>query len=262
MEHNVATAQGARIKMKISILYSGGLDSFLLYRYAKKNYPNAEISTVYFKHGSISEQKEIESLPSFVKIREVKLLDEDHYLLSKNKKVNKGSIYISGRNLVFTVLLGSLDLPDEIWLGSTWEDDYPNSTDKNEHFRQATSDLLSYVLSPFTKNSIKVRFPIVELNLSKRNLVKYALTNKLATKNEILKTVSCYNFTQQLPCGECWQCFSRALIFKLENIESEKCMKDPFTSTNYIEKHKHIFSGNVKEIEFSKNIEELKNGRI
>ena len=92
MEHNDATAQDTRIKMKISILYSGGLDSFLLYRYAKKNYPNAEISAMYFKHGSISEQKEIESLPSFVKIREVKLLDKNHSLLSKNKKVNKGSI--------------------------------------------------------------------------------------------------------------------------------------------------------------------------
>ena len=60
--------------MKITILYSGGLDSTILYAYAKVNYPDAEISCVWFHHGHSAAIQEEAVLPSFVKVRRMEWL--------------------------------------------------------------------------------------------------------------------------------------------------------------------------------------------
>lgn len=205
--------------MKITVLYSGGLDSYILYEMAKKEYPEAEILGVYFQHGCESEEVEISSLPKFISIRKIDWLSETIKPLAKKSDPFASNIYIPGRNLVFSVLAACQDLPDEIWMGSMFDEDNEQGTDKNETFREMTSTLLSYVLSPF-KDDVKLRFPFVEKKFSKKDSVRWALENGIS-KEELMSTTSCWHNKLGKACGKCKQCLKRVLVFELNGMYEE-----------------------------------------
>lgn len=202
--------------MNISILYSGGLDSFIMKRYAEVKYPHANVKCIYFKHGAESEEKEIALLPEYVEVRSIDWLGDKIKPVAKKEDPFAGAIYIPGRNLVFSVLAACQDLPDEIWLGALADENNEKATDKNETFANGTSELLSYVLSPF-KESVRVKFPFVEENWTKVDSVKWAIENG-ASVNDLLDTVSCWHYNKK-PCGKCKQCFKRHLVFATNNID-------------------------------------------
>lgn len=210
----------------ISLLYSSGLDSLIMLCYAKVNYPYANIKCVYYKHGADSEDAEIARLPSFVEVRTIDWLGKNIKPVAKKDDPFAGAIYIPGRNLIFAALAACQDLPDEIWMGTLFDEDNPKGTDKNEKFRNDTSKLLSYVLSPFI-DSVKVRFPFVDEKWTKVEAVAWALQNGLSAE-ELKSTVSCWHHGEQ-PCGRCKQCFKRQLVFRLNDI-SEECLEDPIES--------------------------------
>ena len=215
--------------MKIVLLYSGGLDSFIMYRYAKKVYPEANIKCLYWNHYHNAANSEINFLPKFVEIRNVDWLNKVNGYYSKHGDPS-GPIYIPGRNLIFATLSACQVLPDEFWLGALLEEDHPGGTDKNKKFLTSTSKLLSYVLSPF-HDSIKIRTPLVESNLTKFRAVEWALNNGI-TSNELMTTISCYqqeDSNQLQPCGNCKQCLRRHLIFYDLGFE-ESYMQDPILS--------------------------------
>lgn len=211
-------------KHKIVINYSGGLDSLIMRHYAQITYPDSEIVCIYYKHGAASEAKELSTLPDYVQIRTIDWLNDKCKPVAKKEDPFAGAIYIPGRNLIFASLAACQELANEVWMGTVWDEDNPKGTDKNEHFRSETSNLLSYVLSPFV-DGVKVRFPFVELEWTKVESVRWALANGL-TKEEILNSVSCWEHTDGKPCGQCKQCVKRALVFKLNGF-SEECKVDP-----------------------------------
>lgn len=212
--------------MKIVILYSSGLDSFILYQYAKARYPQAQLKCLYFKHGADSEAQEIARLPDYVEVRNIDWLNENCRPVAKKSDPFAGEIYIPGRNLVFTVLAAAQELPDEIWMGTLWDEDNAQATDKNGLFRTDTSDLMTYVLSPFLDQCI-LRFPFVEEGWTKSDIVEWALYSGIP-KEEIKATVSCWHYTDK-PCGRCKQCFKRKLNLKPKGI-IEDYAKDPLDS--------------------------------
>ena len=199
--------------IKILILYSGGLDSFLLYQMAIREHGEENVTCVFFKHGQDSQDAEIAVLPDFVQVRELEWLDKNIKAVSKTEDPFGGAIYIPGRNLVFCVTAASQYLPHEIWMGTVVDEDNEHATDKNEQFRLMTEDLLEYVLSPFT-GFIRIRFPFVEKNMTKLNAVNWALENGVS-KSNIIKTTSCWHNKNGIPCGECKQCLKRHLVFTL-----------------------------------------------
>jgi len=209
---------------KLVILYSGGLDSLIMRHYAKITYPMAEVVCIYYKHGAASEEKELSTLPDYVQVRTVDWLNDKCKPVAKKDDPFAGAIYIPGRNLVFSALAACQEVADEVWMGTVWDEDNPKGTDKNETFRHDTSELLSYVLSPFIEK-VTVRFPFVELEWTKVDSVRWALANGLS-KEEILNSVSCWNHTDGKPCGVCKQCVKRALVFNLNGF-SEECKVNP-----------------------------------
>jgi 7-cyano-7-deazaguanine synthase in queuosine biosynthesis len=198
---------------KIVVLYSGGLDSYILHHMAKVTEPDAEIQCIYWDHEHTAGTAEKHSLPDFVETRHCEWMSKVNGYFSKEGDPS-GPIYIPGRNLVFSVLTACQYMPDEIWLGALLEEDHPGGTDKNAEFLHKTSELLTYVLGPFT-DSVKVRTPLVEHNLTKRDAVKWAIENG-CTPEELMGTMSCYQ--QEDPyatvaCGNCKQCLRRFAIF-------------------------------------------------
>lgn len=205
--------------MKICILYSGGLDSFLMYKWAKIYNPLDDIVCVYYKHGAESEAQEILRLPSFVDVRAVDWLGDKIKPQPKKSDPFAGAIYIPGRNMVFATLAASQELANEIWMGTLYDEDNSQATDKNEKFRSDTSSLLSYVLSPFV-DSVNIRFPFVDAKMSKLQTVAWALENDVS-KEELLSTTSCWHNVSGVPCGNCKQCAKRMLVFELNGIKEE-----------------------------------------
>lgn len=214
--------------MNILILYSAGLDSVIMRHYAKIKYPNANVSCVYYAHGAESEEAEIAALPDFVDVKYVDWLDENNGAVAKKGDTVHGKIYIPGRNMVLFTLAACQYLPDEIWMGTLFDEDHPHATDKNVKFREDVSSLASYVLSPFLENDVKLRYPFVEEGWYKKDIVEWALSTGI-NKQDILDSTSCWH-NDGTPCGECNHCFKRRLMLHYNDIEDTNYKVDPMKS--------------------------------
>lgn len=205
---------------KIVILYSGGLDSMMMKAYAKWKYPDAEVKYVFFQHGQESEKSEIGMLPEDVVIRRVEWLDDEVTAVPKKSDPFAGAIYIPGRNLVFGALAACQYLPDEVWMGALADEANEQATDKNLTFLELLNDTLHYVLSPF-KDQVNVRFPFVDEGWTKSDALRTLIDAGVVSKEDIASTTSCWHNIDALPCGECKQCYKRALILHQVGIEEE-----------------------------------------
>lgn len=197
---------------KIIVLYSGGLDSRILFHIAQMQNPDAEIKALYWNYYHDAATIEIDRLPEFVEVRNVDWMQTVQGYYSKEGDP-AGDIYIPGRNMVFSILSACQDLPDEIWLGALYEEAHDYATDKNSKFVGLTNDLLQYVLKPFKPDGVKIRMPMVEMGLTKFTALKWALSNGLS-HNDLKATVSCYNPIDVTPCGTCPQCIRRQMLFR------------------------------------------------
>lgn len=229
--------------MKIVILYSSGLDSFIMKSLAQKTYPEAEIVCIYYKHGADSEKQELKLLPEYVDIRTIDWLNDRCRPVAKKTSPFVGPIYIPGRNMVFACLAASQELPDQIWMGTLYDECVPTATDKNEPFRQGVSDLISYVLSPFI-DSCDVVFPFVDRKWSKVDAVRWALDNGVPQK-DILETVSCSFHDGEMGCGVCFQCLKRRLVMLNCGIDVVESYTDPMTN----DFGREVISGIVAKVE-------------
>lgn len=204
----------------IVILYSGGLDSLMMERLARREFPNSKVTGIFFDHGQDSLKKEIESLPAWVKVKKIDWLGEEIKPKEKKSDPFAGAIYIPGRNLVFCVLSACYYQPDEIWLGVLADEDNRDATDKNVTFVQKTEDVLRYVLSPFTDN-VRIRFPLAENGWTKTDALKSLFDSGHLTRDDVLQTSSCWFHFGEKPCGGCKQCLKRALVLRNFDIEEE-----------------------------------------
>lgn len=222
--------------MKICILYSGGLDSLIMRQMAKVEYPEAEVKLIYYQHGADSEIEEINLLPPEVEIRNVDWLTDSHRPVAKKDDPMGGAIYIPGRNMVFATLAACQELPDEIWMGTLYDECNPSATDKNNVFRTGLNETLNYVLSPFI-DKVTVRFPFVEKQMTKVDTVRWALANGLS-KEDVTASVSCwhYNEAEQKACGRCKQCFKRFFVMLINGIRETNLMVNPLLNgQHYVE---------------------------
>jgi 7-cyano-7-deazaguanine synthase in queuosine biosynthesis len=198
-------------KKKIAILYSGGLDSFIMYNMAKFYHPGDEIIAVYFDHGASYCKREIEKLPDFVQVRKLDWLDETHTTVTQPGR-REGAIMIPGRNLVFATALVCQELPDELWIGALHGETHEKGTDKNYTFLAKMNETLNYVVGPFrNKVPMYCKFPLADLKLDKLDSVKWALTHGIS-REQLMRTRSCHDGSTD-KCGACIQCVKRWAVF-------------------------------------------------
>jgi 7-cyano-7-deazaguanine synthase in queuosine biosynthesis len=214
--------------MKILILFSGGLDSLIMKRYAEVNYPDAEVVCAFYDIGQEYNHKEVAALPPFVEQLTLDWLTPNVEAQSKDGS-DSGNIYIPGRNLVLAVAAACKYLPDQVWLGALLGEVHESATDKNWKFLDQASDTLSYVLSPFKPNGVQVKFPLANAGFNKLTATKWALDNGVPVE-AILKSSSCLS-GEHGNCGKCVVCFRRWGIFKQLGIPEEQYNVHPLEST-------------------------------
>jgi 7-cyano-7-deazaguanine synthase in queuosine biosynthesis len=218
-----------KLKKKIVILYSGGLDSFIMKELAKSKKLNYKL--VYFDIGQEYNYKEIKAIKKIkekVEIRKVEWITSKENIKSK-KGTKSGNIFIPGRNFILASLAASIYLPDEIWLGGLRGEDHQDSTDKNEKFIDLVNESWNYIYKPF--NTPKLVFPFFELNWGKFEATSWLYKVNKTPKKEILKTSSCLKASKGKNCGKCVVCLRRHYIF-LQLGFKEKYETHPLTSKN------------------------------
>jgi 7-cyano-7-deazaguanine synthase in queuosine biosynthesis len=203
--------------MNILILYSGGLDSLIMKRYAKVNYPEATVTCVWYDIGQEYARKEEAVLPEFVIKHKLDWLNAQDKPDGKDGSLYK-DIFIPGRNLVLAVNAACKYLPDEIWMGALLGETHDSATDKNYTFLEHINKTLAYVLSPF--HIPVVRFPLADASFNKLTATKWALENEVPVAT-IMKSSSCLS-GEPGNCGKCVVCFRRFCIFKQLGLPEEQ----------------------------------------
>jgi queuosine biosynthesis protein QueC len=207
--------------MKVSISYSGGMDSLILMHLflTSPEYANADLSCIYWSHGHKQDAAEQHHLPGPVEVRRCDWLNLDVDGGLHGKADANAPIYIPGRNLAFAVLTACQELPDELWIGALANEQHALSTDKNAFFCYTSSVTISHALSPFLPSGVRVRCPLAERGFDKGKAAQWAVDTGMPVEM-LAKTWSCRcdhhpGTNPALPCGNCDQCIRRFAIFTM-----------------------------------------------
>ena len=178
--------------MKKVLLYSGGIDSWLINKLWKP-----DIKLYIDIHGMYSEVEKTR-LPEDVIIVDFPLLGQWEY--------NNG--YVPLRNLYFLMIASNYG--DELCLGATAGD---SKKDSNIDFLHYTEIFINYLLFDDTQRQIKIEKKFAKMN--KAQILEKALEEGITIEQVYNNTFSCYNPINNKPCYNCIPCFRRfSLLYK------------------------------------------------
>lgn len=218
----------------ISILLSGGLDSFIGYHYGKKSgYLMLPISVDL---GHPYAEKERQALANLHIEDEIKYIDAKVVRSDIGKQPTIDSWVIPARNLLLATI-GAM-YSSRVWLSalSTEFNRVAKNADKSYEFFLMASGILTFICGMVTDEDGNLRKEtIVESpfkEMSKREIIYWALNNDIKME-EIKKTSSCFAPEKKEGsngCGKCPACFNRKVAMVLNGIQ-EVTDQDPFRGT-------------------------------
>ena len=175
--------------MKKVLLYSGGLDSFIIKELWKPDI------LLYFDYGIEQNQAEISRLPKEAIIKKIDLAEY---------RQDDGISTIYLRNLIFASL--AVNYGEHIAIGGVKEDWH---IDKTEKFCQMATDLFNSVLNKDI-NSKNVLIEVPYKKYYKKELITEYLKNYGTKQDLIEKSWTCYEPIKinnvYHECGECKSC--------------------------------------------------------
>ena len=205
------------------VLYSPGIDSFLLRIYLEKIEKLKNIKYIYFDIKSKYSEVEKIYLEKQKKYYNLNLKIVDNFF--NFKEIEEPSAYIEFRNLY--LLMGATKFGNNIFFTSTLSDDVidvdPNNLRK-----------FIKILNFFTDKKIKIFFPLS--NKYKCELLKFFIENNYISINEVLEfTFSCYSpfdkekqyiafenlsnprLFKSYECHSCRACLRKAIVLNWSN---------------------------------------------
>jgi len=214
--------------MKVAIMISGGLDSYIMYFYAKKNW--FEPIPIRVNLWQPYAEKELNALKKFEFYDEIIKLDFKDY--------TKDMVWdiIPWRNL-FLGMIGA-NYAEQVWIGALYGEWTGANMDKSFKFFEDATKILTYNFTPLRERT-ELKTPF--FHLTKAGLVKRALENWL-TEGQLKKTSTCYHVTKH-NCWECPTCFKRYCAMKLNGID-EKFEKNPLDSEYAKKMKEEAINGN------------------
>lgn len=236
-----------------SIMYSGGVDSFLVYQWLRKTDTIFEnLNLLYFNLGARCNNSEIELFNScnFKKHVSIPVMISDALNMGG---METESAYIPNRNILAAIMNNSVTNSDNIWIGGTLSDRV------NDNNREIFDDL-SKLMTKMHKRDIVITSPFFDSH--KCSLVfDYVFNNgwnhyenqQDARKSLVEATFSCYDplfESQQIKahienevveycsreCLECPACFRKCMSLYAGDIFI--AMKDNEKSNGFINHYK------------------------
>lgn len=190
----------------LSIMYSGGLDSYIAYHYAKANLFNPELVYVNLGHPYVAKEKaacDKNGLP----YKELNF--SDLFPLIEGKLTNQ---IIPFRNL-FLGTIGAM-LNPRIWICALEGEQHGKEHDKSHRFFNDTTELFTFVGDFFQEDTI-IETPFS--HMTKADTIAWAIKSGVSVEN-MLNTSSCYH-PEVVKCGQCLTCVKRHMAFLLNDIE-------------------------------------------
>lgn len=187
--------------MKKVLLYSGGMDSWLIDKIWK---PDVKL---YIDMNTRYSKEEIERLPDDVIIEKLDL-----------GKWEREDAIIPLRNLYLVMIAAQYG--DEICLGATAGD---RVLDKSFEFAEKASDLLSFLYSEqhWTKER-KIKINLDFKKLTKKELISLYLEQGGDIEEAVVSSFSCYDPIDNQECWQCKPCFRKYVSFKVNGYQFEK----------------------------------------
>ena len=193
----------------VSICFSGGLDSMIMYHYAIA--AGKDPVCIYVDLGHPYAHKEREAMARDSKwMPKVEILDLSTLFPLIEKRMSNQ--IIPSRNVLLSVIGGMFS--PEVWLGALDGEQLGKEHDKSPRFFEDTSKLLSFT-NEFFQPETKIVAPFAKL--SKSETLQWALWYGIPL-DELLATSSCYDGTEG-KCGRCLTCVKRRLAFLANDID-------------------------------------------
>jgi 7-cyano-7-deazaguanine synthase in queuosine biosynthesis len=193
----------------LSIMYSGGLDSFISYHFAlSKGYKPQAIWVDLGHPYAAKEFDAIMQMPQSIR-PEIDSIDlKSLYPLIQKRLSNQ---IIPSRNLLLATIGGMFN--DRVWINALDGEQLGKEHDKSERFFNDSTTLLSF-LNEFFQHKTVVETPFA--TMTKTDTITWALTAGLKPES-LLATTSCYSGDSK-KCGKCLTCFKRWTAFYLNDI--------------------------------------------
>jgi len=196
---------------QIMLPYSGGVDSYIGYYFAKVRFKN--VIPLFVNYGQPYAKEEIESVKNTPFFDDIESID-----LTRQLQFNRQDIWgehFPSRNWLFCVLAAErIDNMGSIWLCAHDGEITTTWGDKSLYFIEKGSD----ILSTYFNKLIRIEFPF--LNRTKGEMIKWYLNEGLS-KQDMLDRVTCHNFINGQACGECLGCCPRYVSMKINGIDEE-----------------------------------------
>jgi 7-cyano-7-deazaguanine synthase len=206
----------------LTIMYSGGLDSFIAWHYAKKIGFNPQ--AIYVNLGHPYAHKELDSMNRLSEKFGISIdyLDMTTlYNLIQNKLNNQ---IIPSRNVMLATI-GAMFNPI-VWINALDGEQNGKEHDKSYRFFADTTELLSFT-NEFFQERTTITSPFA--HMSKAETIKWALANGLS-KEDLFETTSCYD-GEETKCGKCLTCYKRKVAFLLNGVDEPGYKQDPLNSS-------------------------------
>jgi len=205
---------------KVSIMFSGGLDSLIMYNYAIACDLDPVCIYVDLGHPYAHKEKAAMARRSrwMPKVEIIELSTLWH--LIEKRMSNQ---IIPSRNVLLAVIGGMFS--PEVWLGALDGEQLGKEHDKSPRFFEDTTKLLTFTNEFFQKET-RVFAPFAYM--SKSETLRWALDNGIPLE-ELLATSSCYD-GEKGKCGKCLTCHKRALAFAANGIIEPGHDSNPFMS--------------------------------
>lgn len=220
------------MKNNLAIMYSGGLDSFIMNAYARASNRFDHITCVHVQFGQEYSKKEYEAItregPWFPKVEIIKI---DGLMPIIARRLSNQ--IIPSRNVMLAVI-GSM-IADTVWLGVLDGEQLGKEHDKSDRFFQDTQSLLSFT-NEFFQPTTTIETPF--RHLSKGETIEWALAHGIP-KEILFETTSCYH-PYELKCQKCLTCVKRAMAFMTNGIIEPGGNSDPFESDYFKELSREI----------------------
>ena len=236
------------IMKTVAIMISWGLDSYIMYYYAKKQ--GYKPIPIRVDLGQPYAEKELEAINSFEFADEIIKLSIKDFVSKIPANVDKKNQIIPWRNLLLWVLWANWW--EEVRIGALYWEEHWKERDKSKPFFKMTTELLTYIFNivrPYTE--MKTPFS----HLTKTWVVKRALDNGI-TAEQLAKTTTCYD-EHDHNCGNCSTCFKRRMALSLNGI-NEEFKTNPLESDYCKEMIEEIRSGNKNGRLIPERVEEIK----
>ena len=209
------------------IMYSGGLDSLVMYHYARASQRFDTITCVHVRFGQAYSEKETASISRVGDwYPKVEIIDIEGLMPLIARRLSNQ--IIPSRNVLLSVI-GSM-IADTVWLGVLDGEQLGKEHDKSDRFFADTQSLLSFT-NEFFQDQTVVETPF--RHLSKGETIKWALNFGIPL-DVLFNTTSCYHPTE-LKCQKCLTCVKRAMAFMSNGILEPGGEANPFESDYFHE---------------------------